>query len=220
MLNQEERDRIGEKLTEFSMMISVIEKTFPGTTGKKILDSLDRYFADRKNKIFPSVIALRDYLDPVLSNEARALEITSRLVQSISKFGYSNPEGAKQHVGEIGWLAVRRWGGWAQICQQHGVTLDANQFFAQTRNMVLGFIEQEKNGMLNDRKMLEFAGEKKLLNQPIFTEEETEKLSKELAHLPKSEMEKVLEKIAESRVQKRKEEAENEETDRKLTRIF
>jgi hypothetical protein len=170
MFTQSERDAIGLQLTKaavfydradfdksrISIMISVLEEEFGDVGAQKILDSIVEYRRDPKNKVFPSASALQGYLRPVVSTDAQAQEIAGRITESISKFGYTGGAQAKAFIGEIGWSVVQRFGGWAEICRDHGVNIQPGQFFAQTRDMIKAKIEINKAGKSDDSSLLEY----------------------------------------------------------------
>lgn len=88
--------------------------------------------ADIRNKIIP---------EPTAKDLAR--EITMRINQAVSKIGWSSPNEAKEFIGEVGWVAVERWGGWNYVCENLGVTLDVNNFIAQTRDAIESRLKHE-----------------------------------------------------------------------------
>lgn len=71
---------------------------------------------------FPSIAEILDAIGKGEADETQlsldqAREAASRIVDSVSKFGHSNFEGAKTYIGELGWAVVTRQGGWASICE-------------------------------------------------------------------------------------------------------
>lgn len=49
--------------------------------------------------------------------DAEAREAASRVICAVSKFGYSQPEAAKEWMGSLGWFIVDRAGGWNNLCE-------------------------------------------------------------------------------------------------------
>lgn len=178
-MNQHERDMVGRALTEaaifydrpdfdksrISILVSSFATFFPEANAETILKALETYRNDEKNgNFFPSPARLQKYLRPQVSVDAQAQEIAGRITQSISKFGYTGHEDAKAFIGEIGWTVVHRFGGWAHICREHGVSLNPGQFFAQSRDLIKSQIEIAKSGIPVDN-LLEYQ-EKKSLGAP------------------------------------------------------
>jgi len=75
-----------------------------------------------------------------------ALEASSRIVQAMSKFGYTNPEKAKLFIGSVGWRVVERDGGWGSICRN--VTTESLPIYkAQWRELAASTIRRIKLGI-------------------------------------------------------------------------
>lgn len=73
----------------------------------KIIRTTSNYFPR------PSVIleaARGNYKD-------HGIELSNRIIEAMTKFGWSNPDQAKNHIGELGWKIVQQAGGWARICE-------------------------------------------------------------------------------------------------------
>lgn len=170
MFTQAERDAIGIQLTKaavfydrgdldksrLSIMISVLEEEFQDVGSQRIIQAIIDYKKDPKNKAFPSPSVLHGYLRPIVSTDAQAQEIAGRITESISRFGYVGGVKAREYIGEIGWSVVQRFGGWAEVCRDHGVSIQPGQFFAQTRDMIKAKIEIDKAGKTNDSSLLDY----------------------------------------------------------------
>lgn len=127
-----------------------------GYDDESVVQAYRAYRRDPKNKTFPLPAQIIDIMNPRVSVDAQSQEIAGRITQSISKFGYTGGASAREFIGEIGWSVVQRFGGWAEICRDHGVSIQPGQFFAQTRDMIKAKIEIEKAGKSEDRSMLEY----------------------------------------------------------------
>lgn len=88
-----------------------------------------------KNTQFPLPAQIRGIIQPEVDPDSAAREIASRIVGAISKCGWSNPTGAREYMGEVGWEIVRRFGGWTYVCENHGVSLQPAAFMAQARDL-------------------------------------------------------------------------------------
>ena len=74
------------------------------------------------------------------SPDAQANDIAGRIVGSISRFGYTNEERARAHIGPVGWLIVERSGGWRHLCNTL-TTAQGGTFYAQCRDQVRAQIQ-------------------------------------------------------------------------------
>ena len=109
------------------------------------------YIDNPKNEFFPRPISK---LIAIVSNPYEsidfAVEISSRVIESVSKFGWTGEFKARQHVGDHGWLAIERLGGWQYLCENLGVTLNLTTTQAQIREMIKSNLEiskiQARNG--------------------------------------------------------------------------
>lgn len=70
---------------------------------------------DPSNKFFPRPSAIREIVFGNAKDEA--LEASNRIVEAMSRFGHTNPERAKEFIGELGWRVVEREGGWINLCR-------------------------------------------------------------------------------------------------------
>lgn len=70
---------------------------------------------DPQNRFFPRPAVIREAITGSLRDEA--MEASNRIVEAISKYGYTNGIRARQFVGELGWRVVEREGGWENICR-------------------------------------------------------------------------------------------------------
>lgn len=70
----------------------------------------------------PTIDAIRERLQPKLSDEDLATELSFKIIESITKFGYCNGDQAQKYLGPLGWEAVRRLGGWSHFCEQSDET--------------------------------------------------------------------------------------------------
>lgn len=86
------------------------------------------------NKFFPLPAQIRGMLSPQLDDDSQARDAASRIISSVSKFGWPNSTEAKEYMGDLAWHIVDRYGGWEYICQNLGVTLDIGTFQAQARD--------------------------------------------------------------------------------------
>lgn len=108
---------------------------------EKCLKALNFYMKDPKNKTWPKIADIRAIVNPQVDVGSRAQEIASRLREAITRFGWPNQDKAKMFIGEIGWDVVNRFGGWTFICENHGINLNPEAFYAQARELVKARLE-------------------------------------------------------------------------------
>jgi len=101
------------------------------------MDALLRFRKDQKNKTWPRAADIRNLVSPTLDSDTKGKLAASRVIESVSKFGYTNPEEAKNYIGELGWKAVQRFGGWQYICENLGLSIQISTFQAQIRDVAI-----------------------------------------------------------------------------------
>ena len=91
-----------------------------------------------KNRFMPMPADIRGMLQPLVDNDSAAREIAARVVHAVTQFGWCNGITASEYIGEVGWQAVNRQGGWTHICQNLGVGLNEGVFQAHIRDLIKG----------------------------------------------------------------------------------
>lgn len=169
-MTQTERDMLGKLLieaaiiydrsdfdkTKISMTINILESFFPESSAIHICEAISKYMREPKNTQFPAPARLNEYLRPKTSRDSQAQEIASRVRESVTRFGYTGWEETKEYVGEIGVKVIQRFGGWNLICQELGVSIQPDTFYAQCRELVKSQLELDNNGKLNDSSLLNY----------------------------------------------------------------
>jgi hypothetical protein len=102
----------------------------------EVVAAYQAYRRNPKNTRMPLPAQIRSLVEPEMDADALAKEIAARISGAIVKFGYPNGQEAKEYIGEVGWQAVQRQGGWSYICQNHGVSINPGTFQAQVREQV------------------------------------------------------------------------------------
>lgn len=100
-------------------------------------------------KTIPAPADVFNALDNSLDQTSIATLAASRTIEAVSKFGSWNPEEAEAHIGQLGWCAVHRFGGWKYVCENLGVSLDVTTFQAQLRNICVADLKAIDNGIYN-----------------------------------------------------------------------
>jgi hypothetical protein len=71
---------------------------------------------DPSKRFFPLPAEIRE---KVLGNEQQeAVNAAGRIVEAMAKYGYTNPEKAKEYMGDLSWAIVKREGGWQSLCER------------------------------------------------------------------------------------------------------
>ena len=109
--------------------------------------AMKKYRQDTKNRTFPVPAQLIEIMNPKTNSRNEAMEAASRITEAVSYFGYTNPERAKEYIGDLGWRIVSRIGGWQYLCENLGVTLHVSTFQAQARDIALSTIERGNAGL-------------------------------------------------------------------------
>lgn len=159
MLSQQERDQLALQLFEMALFYGKSDLTRESVTATinlyesffrrtltEYLDAIRSYMADQKNIQFPAPARLRPYLDKELDDDSKAVEVASRVVAAVSRFGYTWPSEAKNYIGDLGWEAVQRFGGWTFVCENLGVGISQTTFQAQIRDSAKAIIKTAKMG--------------------------------------------------------------------------
>lgn len=105
-------------------------------------------FSRRDREPFPSVRSIVELIMPSTNDEFEAIEAAARIIQSVSKFGYSGASEARKFMGELGWRIVERFGGWMTVCE----TMNSDNIgilHAQFRQLAKSQIHRAKVGMDN-----------------------------------------------------------------------
>lgn len=107
----------------------------------QILIAYKKYSLNPKNRFWPKASEIMELIRPTVSEDAIATATVLRIEEAICKFGWSNPQGAKEFVGELGWKVIQRNGGWKHLCEDHGTGIQSGTFHAQTRTAVKATLE-------------------------------------------------------------------------------
>lgn len=115
---------------------------------EEAMNSLNKYCRDSKNRTFPTPGQLLAIAKPEASDIDNAAEVANRIIQAMSKYGWTQPEKAKQFIGEVGWLVVQREGGWGWICET--TTEDKIPTLkAQWRVLASSLVNRSRSGQLD-----------------------------------------------------------------------
>lgn len=115
-------------------------------SAEKVLQAIDLYSRDPKNTFAPTVGKIRAIVTPEVDERTQAIEAAARVVGAVSKFGWAQGRAARAYIGELGWSAVERSGGWSYICENLGVNLQVGTFQAQIRDVCTAQLQRAKSG--------------------------------------------------------------------------
>jgi hypothetical protein len=99
---------------------------------------------DPSQKFFPLPAVLRALI--VGDRRDEALEASNRIVQALSSYGWTNPERARQFIGELGWRVVEREGGWENVCRAVQSYDDLGTLKAQWRELARSILARADSG--------------------------------------------------------------------------
>ena len=127
-------------------VISMMVSDLSDLDASRVLESYQNYRRDGKNRFFPLPAQIRELVNFEISPEDKGREVASRVQSAVTKFGYSNPEDAKEYIGEVGWHCVNRFGGWGYVCENLGTNLQVLTFQAQVRDLAQVTIKSKLAG--------------------------------------------------------------------------
>lgn len=134
---------------------------------KKVIHGINAYCINPKNKFPPTIADIMGFVNPVLDDETLGVEAASRVVHAVSKYGHNNGHLAQEYIGELGWMAVERYGGWNYICANLGMTLQVPSFQAQVREICRAQAKAAKFGLQDTPPALPQNENKKGLQEPV-----------------------------------------------------
>lgn len=78
------------------------------------------YRRNPKNRQPPLPADILEAVNPgnVVSPEQDAVEASNRIIQAMTRYGWTNPDRAREFIGELGWMIVEREGGWRDLCER------------------------------------------------------------------------------------------------------
>lgn len=119
----------------------------------ELTQAIISYRRNPENKFFPLPGQLIGIIRPTITATDEANEVASAIINAVGKDGHTNPERAKQRIGELAWEVVVRFGGWKHICeslnpQNEGV------FRAQIRGLAETVSKKALRGELDQKPAL------------------------------------------------------------------
>lgn len=115
--------------------------------------AIKKYRLDPKNDKFPLPAKLIGMLNQGTAPDDIGREVSSRVIGAISKYGYTNPDKAEAFIGELGWLVVKRLGGWVQLCEQINNS-NMTTWMAQIRDLSMTLHKRSESGIVDQAPSL------------------------------------------------------------------
>lgn len=152
------------KVNLSQVMLRVYDRAVEPFGYERACVALEKIAQEIKNWQMPTPQQLIEKMESRPSKISLANEIAGKIFEAVDKFGWSNSQGAKSFVGDIGWKVVNSFGGWMTICES---SKDHGQMRAQMRDMALGFMDiSEKAEMAEEFAHLSYE-EKPQLNSAV-----------------------------------------------------
>lgn len=119
----------------------------------EVVGAIKEVRRDPKTTRFPLPAIIRDRLQPAITDENEAIEATSRIISAVAKYGWTNPDRAKEYIGELGWRCVGLEGGWQRVCE---TLKDGNlgTFRAQVKSIALTQVKRSQAGITDEAPSL------------------------------------------------------------------
>lgn len=98
---------------------------------------------------FPSIEDIRVAAKPPeqrIDKKELAMDASAKAIGAVSKFGWANPERAKEYMGDLAWRAVDRIGGWTTFCNTLS-SENATTMQAQLRDLCSSIVAMDKAGV-------------------------------------------------------------------------
>lgn len=104
----------GEPLTETRM--AIYAAALSDLSAEEVQYAVTEFARDPNQTRFPLPAMLREKIHPTLTVENAANELVGRAIQAVARFGYVDPTGAREYLGEIVWRALPDENGWRDFC--------------------------------------------------------------------------------------------------------
>lgn len=112
----------------------------------EVMNALNKYRKNPKNRFMPLPAMIRELINPEIDDDTIAISTASKVLQAVSKYGWSNASEAKYFIGELGWAGVARFGGWTYVCENLGDGIQLGTFNAQLREVLKSEIKVFRSG--------------------------------------------------------------------------
>lgn len=86
-------------------------------TEDQLSSAVKLYSTNPENVFFPLPSKLLAIIKPPMNEKDEAQEVSNLIMSCVLKCGYTNPETAKQKMGDLAWQVVQQFGGWKHLCE-------------------------------------------------------------------------------------------------------
>lgn len=115
---------------------------------EKVMEAIKVYRRNPANRQMFLPAHIREIVFPTGRPEDFAREAANRVVAAVAKFGWIGAHEARAWVGELGWRAVERLGGWMQLCEHLGTpAMPLTTVQAQVRDACLATLRLGEIGI-------------------------------------------------------------------------
>ncbi len=129
-------------------MVALYERALSRFGYEKATAAVEAAILERRGQDrMPSIGDLVNRCAPAILDGDSAVEVSTRILSAIRKFGHPNGADARDWVGEVGWHVVGLHGGWAAICQKVNEK-DLPVWAAQLRDQAAATLRRHKAGVL------------------------------------------------------------------------
>lgn len=134
-----------------SMMLEAVDDLDP----YQVCHFLKNWMRGPNGRKFPLPADLRELCGAAVDDKTVALDASSLVIGAVSRFGIYQQRAAREHIGEPGWTAVERIGGWEYLCQNLGTrTLPLTTVQAQVRDVCEAQIKLGRQRAYTKRDLL------------------------------------------------------------------
>ena len=141
----------GKQLTE--NQLEMYSEDLMNLTPEELVFAIKAYRQNPDNKFFPLPGQLIGIIKPPMTATDEANEVASAILNSIGKDGHTNPERAKDRMGNLAWEVVQRMGGWLHLCETVSPQ-NEGMFRAQIRGLSETVSKKAKLGTLDQKPAL------------------------------------------------------------------
>jgi len=104
---------------------------------KKVNEIFKEILEDDSIKFMPKPGELHGMAKPKLNPKDKAIMSMERIKNAITKFGWPDPEGARNFLNETEWNLITNRGGWNAFCSEPRNNIHDPMIYAQTRESLL-----------------------------------------------------------------------------------
>lgn len=177
-------------------MLNLLTSDVNDLNAQDVINALNLYRKDKKNKFWPKSSDVRELIIPSFSEESIGRDTSAKIIAAIPRYGYNNAIEARSFIGEFGWNIVKRLGGWSFLCENVGLTINNSALAAQIRDLASDHAMHGSSAI--DNKILNLHNEPKhRIEQPIaLIENKEEQISYEKMNENLEAVKLLLEKLS------------------------